>query len=113
MAAIDHSDPNVFVVERVLDTRICRRRRMFLVKWKNFPDTENTWEPAENLDHCHDILTEFLSRNQPTSRPNRRRAPPVSPKPKTEPPVSPIPTADAPPDDDGDVVVLGKFARRI
>ncbi|KAK3821786.1 MAG: hypothetical protein J3Q66DRAFT_367456 [Benniella sp.] len=30
------------------------------LKWKDYPDRPNTWEPLGNLEGCHDILREFL-----------------------------------------------------
>ena len=33
------------------------QRMEYLVKWKNYPPSENTWEPEENLVNC-DILRE-------------------------------------------------------
>lgn len=35
----------------------------YLLKWKNFPSSENTWEPKENLG-CPDLVKEFHQRRQ-------------------------------------------------
>lgn len=32
---------------------------MYLVKWKNYPMDQCTWEPYRNLTNCHDILNEY------------------------------------------------------
>lgn len=32
---------------------------MFLVKWKGYDHSENTWEPIENLE-CPDLVKSFL-----------------------------------------------------
>jgi len=31
----------------------------YLVKWKGYPHSENTWEPRENLVDCPDVLQAF------------------------------------------------------
>lgn len=33
----------------------------YLVKWKDFSDAENTWEPVNNLN-CPDLVREFQSK---------------------------------------------------
>ena len=35
-----------FEVEEILDSRKCRGKMQYLVKWKGFPSEENTWEPS-------------------------------------------------------------------
>lgn len=47
-------------VERVLDVRGTRRGREFLVHWLGFPDSDDTWEPAENLTNAGDLVQSFL-----------------------------------------------------
>lgn len=32
---------------------------MYLVKWKNYPMDQCTWEPYRNLTNCQDILSEY------------------------------------------------------
>lgn len=32
---------------------------MYLVKWKNYPMDQCTWEPYRNLTNCHDILNDY------------------------------------------------------
>ena len=48
-----------FYVERVLDHRGTPAKRMFLIKWLNYPASHNTWEPTKNLDGCERMLTEY------------------------------------------------------
>jgi hypothetical protein len=58
-------------VEEILDARRKGRGRKlhFLVKWKGFPDSDNSWEPADFL-HADDLIGEFYQRY-----PNKEGAP--------------------------------------
>ena len=48
---LDQQEPE-YVVERVMDTRMSRGTRQFLVKWANFGEFESSWEPEENLGNA-------------------------------------------------------------
>jgi hypothetical protein len=34
----------------------------YLVKWKNFPVFESTWEPEQHLDNAKEILGQYKKR---------------------------------------------------
>ena len=55
---------NVFEVESILGVKKVKNSVLYLVKWKNYPDTENTWEPEINLSGAQKILRDFKSRKQ-------------------------------------------------
>ena len=44
-----------FEVEQIL----ARKGQPYLVKWKEYPDLENTWEPLKNLVNCQLLLRQF------------------------------------------------------
>ena len=44
-----------FEVEQIL----ARKGQQYLVKWKGYPDLENTWEPLKNLANCWLLLRQF------------------------------------------------------
>merc|ERR1712110_583846 len=50
-------------VERLVDYMWCKKRheRLYLVKWVGCEESQNTWEPLENLD-CPDKIKEFNAR---------------------------------------------------
>ncbi|XP_028669108.1 histone-lysine N-methyltransferase SUV39H1-like [Erpetoichthys calabaricus] len=49
---------NDFEVEYLCDYKKKGEQEYYLVKWKEFPDSENTWEPRKNL-RCVKILKQF------------------------------------------------------
>ena len=57
--AYDHVDE--YAVESILERNVYSTDKVeYRVKWKGFSDTENTWEPANNL-YCFDLIKTFLS----------------------------------------------------
>ena len=44
-----------FEVERILK----KQGQQYLVKWKDYPDSENTWEPLKNLANCQLLLQQY------------------------------------------------------
>ncbi|MBW0519099.1 hypothetical protein O181_058814 [Austropuccinia psidii MF-1] len=63
-------------VSQVLDTKLKRRKLWYLVEWKGFSqDPErSTWEPAENLKNCPDLVKYFHSLYPDKPGPNSSKA---------------------------------------
>jgi hypothetical protein len=38
-----------YTVEKIISKRKTQHGSEYLVKWKNYPHYQNTWEPAKNL----------------------------------------------------------------
>jgi len=48
-----------YVVEKILNSRMFRRKLQYLVKWEGYGIEGNTWEYSENLNHAPEKVTEF------------------------------------------------------
>ncbi|EGT31715.1 hypothetical protein CAEBREN_00492 [Caenorhabditis brenneri] len=48
-----------FIVEKILDKKTVKGKAFFLIKWDGYDESENSWEPEENLA-CPTLLEEFL-----------------------------------------------------
>ena len=46
-------------VEKILDGRLWRKQKQYLMKWEGYPDSENTWEPAVGLKHALEAMSLF------------------------------------------------------
>ncbi|KPJ19789.1 hypothetical protein RR48_07388 [Papilio machaon] len=49
-----------FIIEKIIGFKFESGNEYFHIKWKGWPDSENTWEPIDHLDNCPDILKSFL-----------------------------------------------------
>ncbi|KAK8101291.1 hypothetical protein PG999_011665 [Apiospora kogelbergensis] len=59
----DVDKSGVYVVEKIVGHRIDKKtgESLYEVKWKNYPNSQNTWEPRGNLDGCAKILNDYLA----------------------------------------------------
>ena len=48
-----------YEVEEILDSRLSRRKFQYLVKWKGYDETENSWEPVDNVQNAPEAIAEF------------------------------------------------------
>ena len=49
-------------VYAILKHKKIRKTQHYLVKWEEYPDSENTWEPEWNLKHSPDLLKIYKRR---------------------------------------------------
>ena len=48
-----------YEVEKILDRRGRHPNFKYLVKWEGYPDSDNSWEPINNLRNAKDLIEEF------------------------------------------------------
>ncbi len=62
-----------FEVEKILDAQPRGRGRKmhFLVKWKGYPTSDNSWEPRENL-HADRLIMEYNKKKQGQAEPKKK-----------------------------------------
>lgn len=57
-----------YEVEEILNRRRSEGRTEYLVKWKGYPTSENTWEPIAHLQGCQQELQRFKKKGRPTGQ---------------------------------------------
>ncbi|KAF1756133.1 hypothetical protein GCK72_012586 [Caenorhabditis remanei] len=93
------SSEKEYSVEKVVNKRTANRGVEYLIKWRGYPSSENTWEPATHLN-CKDLVEEYEKRNAPQppkafTRPrSAKRGRPASQKPSTLVASAPAPRGD-------------------
>jgi len=57
-------DVEEYEVEAIVNHRLYRRQRhlQYLIKWRGYPSSDNTWEPVENV-HTEDLVKEYHRRH--------------------------------------------------
>ena len=59
----DDEDDNEYSVEKIIDKKCSVNGKVqYLIKWKGFANSENTWEPIENL-YCLHLIEKFEKKN--------------------------------------------------
>ncbi|XP_068651220.1 chromo domain-containing protein LHP1-like [Aristolochia californica] len=48
-----------YEIEEIRRKRIRKGKTQYLIKWRGWPESANTWEPYENLKSCIDVIEAF------------------------------------------------------
>jgi hypothetical protein len=52
-----------YEIEKILDARLWRNQKQYLVKWQGYTDADNTWEPISHLENSPDAITDFHAKH--------------------------------------------------
>ena len=47
--SVIRGNPKHYIAEKIIRSRMRKGHREYLIKWKGFPESQATWEPAVNL----------------------------------------------------------------
>ncbi|CAF1332199.1 unnamed protein product [Rotaria sordida] len=55
-----------FEIERIVDKRYRNDRIEYLIKWRGYPESQNTWEPSSNVEgeQESELLAEYETHNK-------------------------------------------------
>ena len=73
----DLSDENEgleYEIEKVIDMRETADGRQYLIKWKGFGESDNTWEPEDGLSSARQAVRRFLREGPSGAHPKTRRS---------------------------------------
>ncbi|XP_060208940.1 chromo domain protein LHP1-like [Lycium barbarum] len=48
-----------YEIETIRRKRIRKGKAQYLIKWRGWPESANTWEPVENLMTCYDVIDAY------------------------------------------------------
>lgn len=71
-AGSDAEPEEEYTVEKILDKRLRGGKTEYLIKWEGYPDSENTWEPEDNLD-CPDLIQGFEEKSKQKKEEKKRK----------------------------------------
>ena len=60
-----------YKVESVLQSKLTPNKKgiQYLVKWKGYPNSENSWLPASQMKHANTLVQQFHNKNSQAPRP--------------------------------------------
>jgi hypothetical protein len=64
--------PKFYTVECIKNIKIIKRKKYYLLKWKDYPSKFNSWEPEENLIGLEELIEEFKNNKKLKISNNRK-----------------------------------------
>lgn len=62
----------VYEIEKIVKKRLRKGKTEYLIKWKDYPEEENTWETEDNI-FAKDMLEEFNKQNEANKLSSKRK----------------------------------------
>ena len=59
METLNDSLREIYEVEKIINCKIYKNKKYYLIKWLCYPINESTWEPISNLTHLNYMIEEF------------------------------------------------------
>ncbi|RKP25845.1 hypothetical protein SYNPS1DRAFT_28431 [Syncephalis pseudoplumigaleata] len=70
-AGVDEAEEEgVYEVEAIVGSRKRKGRQQYLIKWKGYPDEENTWEDVNNV-HAEDLVEDYWRKHEASQMPKK------------------------------------------
>ena len=64
-----------YEVEKILNYKQVSGRPYYLMKWKGYDTSENTWEPIAHLNECHQKVNQYHQQQKDQGSPRRKEKP--------------------------------------
>lgn len=58
------SEKDVYEVEKIVEKRVEKNQVFYKVKWKNYPDKDNSWVSHKEIYNCKDLINKYESKSQ-------------------------------------------------
>ncbi|XP_078179117.1 putative chromo domain-containing protein LHP1 isoform X2 [Carex rostrata] len=68
-------DEGFYEIEAIRKKRYRKGQLQYLIKWRDYPETANTWEPYDNIKYCADMLEAFEQSSRKRKRKRRSTLP--------------------------------------
>ena len=66
----NQSEKSTYDVEKIIARRTRKGKIEYKIKWENFPMSQCTWEPMENLENVKYLVDEYNNEHPPKSKKN-------------------------------------------